>query len=443
MVVLNLNYAQVRKSGMNAILSQVAAVNDAAAQRRAAAALNVDEKSVKVKSMCMQSFTEAALWKHAAADWPEVAHPPGVLGRFHWATMMNLDECYKFVKMLNLMSPEKGCADGKHSGDAASEWNRLMQSGFDPWVWSPLLDLMLEALGLPEGANTIEAGRLPSSQFALFEPSQTDVKTEASDSGDAEQGVLELSDDAVPALQKIRERAMRRPPKGKQAKKGTEVKDEIEDAAEEEVAAASSEQRGRKRLRPRPTKVCCLMAARWLIPSYILTMIAEASNMIAMVFPLKWYLLINALGIPLASLSNIIRKAVYAEVDRRWASHPSVELIHLNLCKRNRATILNLLTSILCVWYSLHLVNSSIHPSLQGIFAVYVMLLLFDFAANFQKSKIASELLQNQNSYDYELTEMDHEPYQPQRRLGEQHGPGLSFSMKSLRCMVCIPRETS
>lgn len=29
-----------------------------------------------------------------------------------------------------------------------------------------------------------------------------------------------------------------------------------------------------------------------------------------------------------------------------------VELIHLNLCKRNRATILNLLTSILCVWYS-------------------------------------------------------------------------------------------
>lgn len=169
---------------------------------------------------------------------------------------------------------------------------------------------------------------------------------------------------------------------------------------------------------------------RWLIPSYILTMIAEASNMIAMVFPLKWYLLINALGIPLASLSNIIRKAVYAEVDRRWASHPSVELIHLNLCKRNRATILNLLTSILCVWYSLHLVNSSIHPSLQGIFAVYVMLLLFDFAANFQKSKIASELLQNQNSYDYELTEMDHEPYQPQRRLGEQHGPGLSFSMK-------------
>ena len=235
MVVLNLNYAQVRKSGMNAILSQVAAVNDAAAQRRAAAALNVDEKSVKVKSMCMQSFTEAALWKHAAADWPEVAHPPGVLGRFHWATMMNLDECYKFVKMLNLMSPEKGCADGKHSGDAASEWNRLMQSGtcshtckgsgsvgadpnlgpvsllgfgnghvskmipclrgetgshevasrermiftsgppvepharlpgtlqlppgFDPWVWSPLLDLMLEALGLPEGANTIEVAR--------------------------------------------------------------------------------------------------------------------------------------------------------------------------------------------------------------------------------------------------------------------------------------------
>ena len=297
-------------------------------------------------------------------------------------------------------------------------------------------------------AAACKAGRLPSSQFALFEPSQTDVKTEASDSGDAEQGVLELSDDAVPALQvgygldgasvqdpelgeiifadrvpnlskktqlfspknmvrsgvrcfdvkqlfvqnsfkscwkntqpqydtkiwvalsptqkkpkllceeimlktllrgesciygksvidsvcikskcpatqkvtrkslklphwkavmsaglaqhrvgyfsegteeadrpgwprvvlelpdpsnesatkeyhnrlmrlcglpfhalsqKIRERAMRRPPKGKQAKKGTEVKDEIEDAAEEEVAAASSEQRGRKRLRP-------------------------------------------------------------------------------------------------------------------------------------------------------------------------------------------------
>lgn len=42
-----------------------------------------------------------------------------------------------------------------------------------------------------------------------------------------------------------------------------------------------------------------------------------------------------------------------------------------------------------------------------------------------------------------ELTPAERGCFLSVRRLGEQHGPGLSFSMKSLRCMVCIPRETS
>lgn len=89
------------------------AVNDAAAQRRAAAAaaLNLEQKSVKVKSMCMQYFTEAALWKHSAA-------------------MMN-HECYKFLKMLNLISPEKKSAEGKHSGDGVELFDAKQSSDLD------------------------------------------------------------------------------------------------------------------------------------------------------------------------------------------------------------------------------------------------------------------------------------------------------------------------
>ena len=42
--------------------------------------------------------------------------------------MLNLDEAYKFLKMLNLVSMEKG-SDLKHSGEAAPEFNRVMQTG--------------------------------------------------------------------------------------------------------------------------------------------------------------------------------------------------------------------------------------------------------------------------------------------------------------------------
>ena len=42
--------------------------------------------------------------------------------------MLNLDDAYKFFKMLNLVSMEKG-SDLKHSGEAASELNRVMQTG--------------------------------------------------------------------------------------------------------------------------------------------------------------------------------------------------------------------------------------------------------------------------------------------------------------------------
>ena len=64
-----MNYAQTRKSGLNGILTQVARVNDDAAQRRASVALGVAFETVKVSSTSLQSFTEAALWQRCASDW--------------------------------------------------------------------------------------------------------------------------------------------------------------------------------------------------------------------------------------------------------------------------------------------------------------------------------------------------------------------------------------
>jgi hypothetical protein len=86
----------------------------------------------KVLSSTLTSFTEAAFFKRVAGDLDQVVdgHAPG---RVHFGCLVNLDEGYKFLKMLGLVVEKKGgsrdVADHGAPPDAASEFNKLMQTG--------------------------------------------------------------------------------------------------------------------------------------------------------------------------------------------------------------------------------------------------------------------------------------------------------------------------
>lgn len=246
LVVLNVNLPQTRKSQLNMALQEVTGVNDDVATRRAKRLLREAHDNehgaehVTAKSTTLCSFTESAFFHRCSADWDQVQLPgqEGACGRgrFHYSTLLNLDEAYKFLRMLGLVQtsgPNKGNEHGSVT-EAASEFNRLMQTGrtalatktsgsygegsgvtnlcgvgnvhpsvyipvlrgeagshhvaakerlvestgrpvephaavplsvevpedFQRWVWSPLLDIMLQPLGLPEGANKQESAAM-------------------------------------------------------------------------------------------------------------------------------------------------------------------------------------------------------------------------------------------------------------------------------------------
>lgn len=57
---------------------------------------------------------------------------PGCDGRMHHSTLVNLDESYKFLRMLGLLHSSSGFGKQGDSNvaDGASEFNRLLQTGW-------------------------------------------------------------------------------------------------------------------------------------------------------------------------------------------------------------------------------------------------------------------------------------------------------------------------
>ncbi|CAL1154935.1 unnamed protein product [Cladocopium goreaui] len=173
---------------------------------------------------------------------------------------------------------------------------------------------------------------------------------------------------------------------------------------------------------------------RWLCLSFFLNAFATGTIVVAQVCPLPWYLLLSGLAQPFKSLAGVAGKTVSAELERRFASHPNVDLIHLKSCKRNRDTVLNLLSSILCVCYAFHMYNCSIDPSLPGMILTFFMLLSFKLAAEYKKSQVAARVLtsdQASASYDLIEDEASHQPrMEPQGTEQSSEVPTHRFTAK-------------
>ena len=84
----------------------------------------------KVASCVLTTFTKAA-FQRCTGDWQQVVHgmERGVPGRMLKGVLVNLDESYKFLRMLGLVTPEKKGQDAAGLSYTAGEFNRLMQTG--------------------------------------------------------------------------------------------------------------------------------------------------------------------------------------------------------------------------------------------------------------------------------------------------------------------------
>ena len=132
--MVNLNFPQTRKSsGHRAGLSVGAAIDKHVLgvakeevkrrPREEEAGPVVGEalaRTVKVESSMLTSFTEAAFFQRCSGDWNQVAPSElhGLSGRVYFGTLMNLDEAYRFLKMVGLVPAQngKGRAGGKTRG---------------------------------------------------------------------------------------------------------------------------------------------------------------------------------------------------------------------------------------------------------------------------------------------------------------------------------------
>ena len=128
LLVLNINKSQTRKSQLNGCVEAAVAEIDAECQKRGAAKAGPG-CSVSLKSVQLTSFTEAALFERAAPDWEQCKDPKpeGLKGRLHYSTILNVDEAYRFLKMLGLAPSTSQKSDVV--SDGASELNRLLQTG--------------------------------------------------------------------------------------------------------------------------------------------------------------------------------------------------------------------------------------------------------------------------------------------------------------------------
>ena len=135
MVFLNINYPQTRKSQIASAIAKIGTAADKKAQKRAQTAAAADAPQVTLWSTTLSSFTEPAFFQRCAGDWCQNTDenaPEAVSGRFHFSTLLNLDEAYKFLKMLGLVSQASSGdkkVDAAAVPDAASEFNKLMQVG--------------------------------------------------------------------------------------------------------------------------------------------------------------------------------------------------------------------------------------------------------------------------------------------------------------------------
>ena len=146
LAVINVNYPQTRKSSGFHVLTQIgAAIDEASAERAAQAMTEVAAEELPergadsrrrppraaVQSTMMSTFTEAAFFQRCAGDWDQIAQGPehGVCGRMHYGVLVNLDESYKLLRTLGLIAAEKKNSDPNSVTDAASEFNRLVQTG--------------------------------------------------------------------------------------------------------------------------------------------------------------------------------------------------------------------------------------------------------------------------------------------------------------------------
>lgn len=118
---------QTRKSQLTQVLTEVAAVNDAAALRRARA-LAADSSVTKAESCMLANFTPQAFLSRSSSEWKQVHFADGSARRCHFANVLNLDECYRFLGMVGLIGPGS-TNKASDSADLASELNRILQTG--------------------------------------------------------------------------------------------------------------------------------------------------------------------------------------------------------------------------------------------------------------------------------------------------------------------------
>jgi hypothetical protein len=147
LALFNSNYPQTRKSsGFIAGLS-IGSELDATVLKKALAEVKEEKRkkqaqegrgheevqvpNVKIESSILSNFTEAALYQRCSGDFPQV--PPSDLydlcGRLEFGTLVPLDEAHRFMKILGQIPNGKGQDAQGQTSDAASELNKLMQTG--------------------------------------------------------------------------------------------------------------------------------------------------------------------------------------------------------------------------------------------------------------------------------------------------------------------------
>ena len=64
----------------------------------------------------LTSFTEAAFFLRCAGDWNQVvpSESHALSGRVYYGTLVNLDEAYRFLKMVGII-PEKNAKGGRRA----------------------------------------------------------------------------------------------------------------------------------------------------------------------------------------------------------------------------------------------------------------------------------------------------------------------------------------
>ena len=152
LAVFNSNYPQTRKSCGFAAGRTIGNVMDEVAAERAQAALIIamNDKGkgkaegkggpprpprVRVQSAVLSTFTEPAFFQRCAGDWDQIVPSDfhDLDGRVLFGTLVNLDEGYKYMKMVGLVpNASPGKSTDPHSAlvaDAGSEVNKLFQTG--------------------------------------------------------------------------------------------------------------------------------------------------------------------------------------------------------------------------------------------------------------------------------------------------------------------------